>query len=381
MRRVVCDVAVIGGGMGGASVAAELAANLSVVLVEAESSAGAHSTGRSAAAFLPSYGGPVVRQLTAASRALYDARSTELGVELLRPRPLIWLGTDADGGRAVAQTVQENGSLVPLTVSEAVAMFPPLRPERVAAAALDSSATDIDVASLHQAYLSDLKHRKGTILLHAPAREIRRTGSTWEVTAGDCVISCAKVVNAAGAWADDVARRAGVPTVGLQPKRRTAFISPPVYTGEVSGLPLLSDSLERWYVKPEAGLLLGSPADETDSPPCDAKPDELEIARAIDEINEVTTLGLRSVRHAWAGLRSFVADRTPVVGAWTDHDGFYFVAGQGGYGIQMAPALARVAADIVADGKLSDESNTYGVLLESLSPERLARSKTQPVGV
>ncbi|MGB3375957.1 MAG: FAD-binding oxidoreductase [Microbacterium sp.] len=380
MRRVVCDVAVIGGGMGGASVAAELAATLSVALVEAESAAGEHSTGRSAAAFLPSYGGPVVRQLTVASRPLYDARSAELGFELLNPRPLIWLGTNTQGAEAVDGMVAKNDSLVPLPAIEAVALFPPLRPERVAAAALDSSATDIDVAALHQAYLADLKNRKGSILLRSPAQEIRQVGSAWEVTAGDSVITCAKVVNAAGAWADEVAQRASVPTIGLRPKRRTAFVSPPVFAGEIAELPLLSESLERWYVKPEAGLALGSPADESDSAPGDVKPDELEIARAIDEINEVTTLGLRSVRRAWAGLRSFVADRSPVVGSWSDHEGFYFVAGQGGYGIQMAPALARVAADIVAEDRLSAATEAYGVSLESLSPERL-RAATVPAGV
>jgi glycine/D-amino acid oxidase-like deaminating enzyme len=183
------------------------------------------------------------------------------------------------------------------------------------------------------------------------------------------------VVNAAGAWVDELAERADVPPVGVQPKLRSAFISKPHADAASAGSALVADACERWYFKPEVGSVLASPADESDSPPCDARPDELAIARAIDAINEATTLRLRSVTRAWAGLRSFAPDRSPVVGARRNHDGFCFLAGQDGYGIQMAPALALVAADLVVDGTLSASVREYGVTAEELSPDRFTTGR------
>lgn len=344
---------------------------LSVVVVEAATAAGVHSTGRSAAAFLPTYGGSVIRALTGASRALYDVRSEMTGIQHLRPRVLLWLASDADSASAVSDMTVSSPNLETLTDAEALQLCPPLRPERVQAVAADFSATDVDVDVLLQGYLAETRRNGGTVLLGAPVREITRDGTGWRVTAGEHVIRCEKVVNAAGAWVDDVARCAGVVPIGIQPKLRTAFVSPTAYSGDIADLPLVMDACERFYFKPEAGLVLGSSADETDSQPGDARPDEIAVAQALDSINEVTTFELRSVRRAWAGLRSFVADRLPVVGAWSAHEGFYFVAGQGGYGIQTAPALARLAADVITDGGLSGETAGYGVSVESIAPDRL----------
>lgn len=375
MTKMTCDVAVIGGGMAGASVAAELAQRRSVVLLEAEPVAGVHSTGRSAASYLPSYGGQAVRRLTVASRPLFDAWSSALGIELMRPRPLIWLSSDAASDEAAARMLRENVSLQSLTAAQATALCPVLRPERILTALLDSSAMDIDVAGLHHGYLSELKRRRGRVFYKAPVTQIRRSPGAWLVTVGEHTISCGAVVNAAGAWVDEVAERADVPPVGVQPKLRSAFTSKPQSDAAIAGSALVADACERWYFKPEVGSVLASPADESDSPPCDARPDEVAIAQAIDAINEATTLRLRSVMRAWAGLRSFVPDRSPVVGARRDHEGFCFLAGQGGYGIQMAPALALVAADIVADGTLSASVRAYGVTAEELSPDRFTTGR------
>jgi D-arginine dehydrogenase len=372
MTSITCDVAVIGGGMAGASVAAELADHGTVVLVEAEHALGAHSTGRSAASYLPSYGGQVVRQLTVASRPLFDAWSERLEIGLLHPRPLLWLATDADSERANHSRLQADATLQSLTPTEAMSLCPALEGDAIVSALLDSSAMDIDVASLHQAYVSELKRRKGTVVMNARVTGVQRAGSTWTVTAGDHRIQCATVVNAAGAWVDEVAQSASVPCIGVRPKRRTAFVSRPKFGAELGSWALVIDACERWYFKPEGGAVLASPAEESESTPCDARPDELAIARAIEAINEVTKLGIRSVDHAWAGLRSFVPDRSPVVGAWNDHEGFVFLAGQGGYGIQMAPALANVAADIATEGFISEARADYGVSVEELSPQRLA---------
>jgi D-arginine dehydrogenase len=320
------DVVVIGGGIAGVSIAYELAAHVSVVLVEAEPELARHTTGRSAAIYAPSYGGPVVRELTEASGPLF-------GDGMLTPHPALWIAVDEAGVEQLRGLPAD-----PVTPAQAVGMCPILLPPL--AAVLDRSAMDIDVMALHARYVSGFKERGGEIHTNTRVTELHRDGDGWVVNG----IHADTVVNAAGAWVDRIAELAGVPTIGIQPKRRTLAL---VRADADPAWPLVADIADRFYFRPESGRLLISPADETPSEPCDAKPDELDVAIAIERINAATTLGLRSVQTAWAGLRSFVADREPVVGAWPDHPGFVFFAGQGGYGIQMAPALARTGADIV----------------------------------
>jgi D-arginine dehydrogenase len=376
VERLTCDVAVIGAGMAGASVAAAIARERSVVVLEAEPVAGRHSTGRSAASYLPSYGTGAVRALTVASRALYDEMSQVAGVPLLTPRAYLAVAHDAESVTALEGLLQEYDHLEPVSSERARALCPVLQPDVVTAGALDTSSMDIDVAALHQAYLSLLTRRGGTLHRSAPVRQIRRSASgSWEVETPDLLISCDRVVDAAGAWVDEVAAAAGVPLLGIQPKRRTIFLSPTSQPVSMTAWPIVVDACERWYFKPQADHVLVSPAEETDCPPSDARPDELAIARTIDAVNAVTTLGMRSVSHSWAGLRSFVSDRIPVVGSWPEHPGFDFVAGQGGYGIQMAPALAVLAADHVLHGRLTATSENFGVSLGSLAPSRTVHTQ------
>jgi D-arginine dehydrogenase len=251
-------------------------------------------------------------------------------------------------------------------------LCPVLRPGVALGGALDTSSMDIDVAGLHQAYLSLLTRRGGVLRRSAPVEEIRSTASgSRQVEAAGLRIACDVVVDAAGAWVDEVAAAAGVPPVGIQPKRRTIFYSPVSSPDEMAGWPILVDACERWYFKPDGDRVLVSPAEETDCPPSDARPDELAIAVCLDALNAVTTLGLRSVSHSWAGLRSFVPDRMPVVGAWPEHPGFHFLAGQGGYGIQMAPALAVLASDHLLHGDLTEAAERFGVAIEAVTPGRL----------
>lgn len=367
---------VVGGGMAGVSAGAALAAEAQVVLVEAEAQLAYHTTGRSAATYVPTYGPPLVQALTVASRPLHDELSAEGGVALLRPRPVLSVAVDATGLEAIrASTTAAETGLQFLDPAEAVGLCPALRSERVLAATLDTAAMEIDVAGLHQAYLARLRRRGGRVVASAPVRSVARQHGAWRVEAGAETISAGLVVDAAGAWADEVAALAGVPGLGLTPKLRSAWVSP--VRGEAAGLagwPFVTDAVERWYFKPEPGGVLCSPGDETPSPPTDARPDQLEIARAIEAINWATTLGLRSVSHAWAGLRSFVADRGPVAGAWADQPGFFFLAGQGGYGIQMAPALAELAASLVAGTPLPPPVAAAGVDAGAVSPERLRRA-------
>jgi D-arginine dehydrogenase len=326
------DVLVIGGGIAGVSIACELAAHVSVTLLEAEPELARHTTGRSAAIYAPSYGGPAVRELTAASGPLF-------GDGILTPHSALWIAVDDEGVDHLREMDAE-----PLTPAQAVELCPALRTPL--AAAIDRSAMDIDVMALHARYVRGFKERGGTIHRSSRVTELRRDGDGWVVNG----ISAGTVVNAAGAWVDELAELAKVPPIGLQPMRRTIALA---HADVDPAWPLVADTADSFYFRPESGHLLISPADETPSEPCDAKPDDLDVAIALERVNAVTTLGLRSVHTAWAGLRSFVADRSPVVGAWPDHPGFVFFAGQGGYGIQMAPALARTGAEVVLGSNLA----------------------------
>jgi D-arginine dehydrogenase len=360
---------VIGGGIAGVSVAAELARRgADVVLVEAEAELAHHTTGRSAAMYLPTYGTPLVRALTVASRSELDALAAEVDAPLLAPRRLLYVA-DADGQASRDELVASGSGLRPLTVGAALEHCPALRADVVVAAAVDEDGADLDVAGLHQAYVRRLRAAGGEIARGEPVLAVGRTVSGWEVRTPVRTLGCDVVVDAAGAWADEVAALAGARPVGLQPLRRTLFTCP-VGEHDVAGWPLVADAAWRFYLKPEGDLLLVSPADETPSPPCDARPEELDIARAIEAVNATTTLGLRSVRSAWAGLRTFAPDGDPVAGSRPDEPGFAWSAGQGGYGIQMAPALAVAAAALALGDPMPSDLTDSGVTEAALTPTR-----------
>ena len=338
------DVAVVGGGMAGISVAAELATTHAVAVLEQEHQLGYHATSRSAAAFLESYGSAEVRALTRASRPLFE--SAETAAPLLTPRPMVWVATAAQG-QAIADLVAERPSLRPLTPDETGALCPALRPDHVVGAAVEPDARDIDVDALHQMYVR-LAQRAGAVLLPgARLSEATRTDSgRWRLRHATGELTAGVVVNAAGAWADPVAALLGARPCGLRPLRRTIAIGRTAAPVDPAW-PLVADVDEQFYFRPEGPHVLLSPADETPSEPCDARPDESDVALAIERVNEATTFAIRSVVTAWAGLRTFAPDRNPVVGPDPDVPGLFWLAGQGGYGIQMAPALARLAATMI----------------------------------
>ncbi|HSW12834.1 MAG TPA: FAD-binding oxidoreductase [Solimonas sp.] len=371
------DVIVIGAGIAGAGIAAELGAGLRVLLLEQESQPGYHTTGRSAAVFAETYGGPVVRILSRASRPFFDQPPPGFcDTPLLRPRGFLFVAREdqRDNLEALADEPDLHATSRRLTPDETCARVPLLRREYVAAALLDHGACDIEVHALHQGYLAQLRRNGGRLQCQARVERIERNGAGWRVHSAAGVFEAPLLVNAAGAWADRVGDLAGVAGIGLQPLRRTAaLVDVPGYAG-LEHWPLTIDIDEQFYFKPDAGRLMLSPGDETPSEPCDAQPEEMDLAIAVDHIERATTLDIRRMHSRWAGLRSFVADRTPVAGHAPDAPGFFWLAGQGGYGIQTAPALSRFAAARLLGRPVPSDLADYGLEAVALSPARLHAS-------
>jgi len=370
-----CDVIVLGAGMAGASLAAELAPHRRVVIVELEDQPGRHATGRSAAMFFESYGNPTVRALTRASRAfLAQPPDGFAAVPLLTPRDAMFI-CDAprlDVLHAMLAAPDAPATLRALSAGQARERCPILRPDWLAGAALDDSGSDIDVAALHQGYLRRARQAGARLVLDAYEVGIERVRGAWRVQSRAGGVEAPVLVNATGAWADAVAQRAGVASIGLQPMRRTAMTLPAPDGHAIAAWPLVIDIDERFYFKPDAGQLLLSPANEDPMAPCDVAPDEMDIAIAVDRFEAATLAPVRKVSRRWAGLRSFVRDRSPVAGYDAAADGFFWLAGQGGYGIQMAPALARSAAALVLERPLPADVAAQGVRGEDLAPQRAA---------
>lgn len=334
------DIVVVGAGMAGASLAAELAGHARVLVLEMEDQPGYHSTGRSAAFWTESYGGPQVQPLTTASGPWLEEHG------FLAPRGALTLARA--GQEPLLDAFREEFSAAGVAVElvgreRLAAMVPGLRAEWVAGA-YEPDCCDIDVAGLHAHYLAQLRRGGIELRLREGLADARRRGNSWQVTLGQGArITCDLIVNAAGAWADEVARRCGVAPIGIQPMRRTVAqlrTDPAV----PSGLPLTLDIAGEFYFKPEAGRLWLSPHDETPCDPCDAAAEEMDVAVAIDRFTAVVDWQVEAVEHRWAGLRSFAPDRLPVYGRDRHEQGFFWFAGQGGFGIQTAPAAARLAA-------------------------------------
>lgn len=337
------DVLVVGGGIAGASLAHELAVRgRAVCVLEGEAELARHTTGRSAATWVGGYGPPEVQRLTRASRSFLDAPPIDVGGDLLRPLPCLYVG-GPDAGPASAEALVAAGAGVAIDPAEAERLNPVLRPGWTTVAVLDDTACEIDVAGLHQGYVRALRAAGGVVRTSARVSAAVRDAGTWRLSTTDGDLAAPVVVVAAGAWGDEVGRLLGSPGVGLEPRRRTMFGSPAAVP--LAGMPFTCDIDGGWYVKAEGELALCSPEDAEPHAPGDPKPDELEIARTIEAVNEATLLGLRSVRTAWAGLRTFAPGGEPVARWDADVDGLFWFVGQAGYGIQMAPALAMEAAE------------------------------------
>jgi D-arginine dehydrogenase len=341
------DIVVIGAGIAGASLSASLAATAKVLLLEREQRPGMHSTGRSAAMFHLTYGGPRVQPLSAAALELFGQLDPQFWPNpVLSPRGMVMVACE-QGQEALAQQVaQSSGALIPITTVEAQARFPLLRPQAICAAAIDDTGQDIDVDALHQGYLRQFAARGGTLSCNAAVTGISRSDPDWVLAIGSDRVSAPLIVNAAGAWGDQVAQLAGVRQVGLQPKLRTAaLIEAP---DNSSHWPMLIDSLETFYVKPDTGRFILSPADETDVVPHDAAADDMTLAEGAERMATFIDWEVRKKPMAWAGLRTFSPDRVPVIGFEPNHEGFFWLVGQGGFGVQSAAGVAALAAHLIA---------------------------------
>jgi len=371
------DFAIVGAGIAGVSAAYHLAPRASVIVLEREHVAAYHTTGRSAALHSETYGSAEIRAITVASGRFY--RNPPAGFSdhpLLTPRGALIAGR-ADQQEPMQKTAAELADLVPsvrwLEPEEALRLQPLLRPQTAGGGAIfEPEADDMDVAAIHAGFLRGARASGGVLRLNAEVNALARgEGGLWTIRLRDGdIFAAANIVDAAGAWAEVVAGLAGARHIGLVPKRRTAFTfdAPPGLA--LAGMPAVIDFDESWYFKPEVGQILASPADETPSPPCDAQPDELDIAVAIERIHEATTLQIHRIKNKWAGLRSFVADKNLVVGYDDAAPSFFWLAGQGGYGIQTAAAAGRLAATLALDCKLPDDIAALGVTEHALSPTR-----------
>jgi D-arginine dehydrogenase len=379
MNEVNHDVVVIGGGIAGVSAAYELSASARVLLLERESQLAYHSTGRSAAILTENYGNESIRLLTIASREFLAQPPACFGdVPLMHPRGILWLARE-DQRASLARALELGQRFVPsihrVDAATARNLCSSLRDSYVDAAMFEPEAMDLDVHAIHQGFLKGFRQRGGTVVSDAEVRGLRRDGAVWKVatSAGDW--HCDVVINAAGAWADRVAARAGARSVGLVPKQRTGMLLDLGEPTRFGNWPCVVDVDETFYFKPESGRIMGSPADAAPVEPCDAQADELDIAHAEDRIERATTMQIRRVSHRWAGLRSFVPDGSPVVGPDPDLPGFFWLAGQGGYGVMTSPALARVTCGLVIHGALPPDLVRSGLTGPALAVDRLRASK------
>lgn len=374
---ILADVIVVGAGIAGASAAAELAGDGQVIVLEMEAQPGYHATGRSAAFFAAAYGHPTVRGITACCERFFREPPDDFGPSsLIRDRDCMFFGREDQAGLLGAMHAEYPG-LELLDAAAVLERVPVFAPGYLHGALREGRGGDLDVDALLQGYLRRLRRRGGALYSSQPAQSLRRRGSVWRVSTGVETFEAPVLVNAAGAWADTVAARAGLPALGLQPLRRTAFTvdAPPGMS--IADWPEMVDVAEDFYFKPEAGRILVSPADETPLEPCDARPEEFDVAVGVDRFETATGLDIRRVHRPWAGLRTFAPDRLFVVGFDPRAEGFFWLAGQGGYGIQSAPALARLARWLVSGATLPDAYSILSRYAGQLAPARLIAGSQQ----
>jgi D-arginine dehydrogenase len=376
--KFAADFIIIGAGIAGASVAFWLAPHARVILLERENQPGYHSTGRSAALYFESYGTPHVRALTLASRAFFEHPPQGFADNrLLTPRGALMVANEdqeelLERHWAILSSTTTTGKR--MNRDDTCSLVPVLRTDRILGSAYEPDAFDIDVHALLQGYLRAVRQAGGSLVCNAEVFAIERMRDSWQVHASDAVYQAPVLINAAGAWVDATARMAGVAPIGIEPKRRSAFTFASPEGIDARRWPMVMSADEGWYIKPEGGVLLGSPANADTVKPHDVQPEEIDIALGIDRIEAMTALTIRRPTRIWAGLRSFVADGDLVGGFDDTVPGFFWVAAQGGYGIQTSPAMGEACAALARGLLIPYRVADFGISAAILSPGRLRRS-------
>jgi D-arginine dehydrogenase len=370
-----CDFLIIGSGIAGASAAYHLVERGSVILLERESQPGYHSTGRSAAVFAESYGPRLMRVMTVASGPfLRQPPAGFSDVPLMHPRGALFIAR-ADQRIQLQELVKELSELSDdlrlVEPAQALTLCPVLNRGYVALAAQDPTVMDMDVNAIHQGYLRAARTKDAEIVTDAEVTALTRNNGHWQARTSAGEFRAPVVINAAGAWADVVAGLAGARKIGLQPKRRTVIVFDAPAGLDMAKYPIAADCSEQFYFKPESGRVLASPADETPVEPQDVQPEEIDVALVVDRVEQASTLKVGRIVRRWAGLRSFVKDKNPVVGFAPDAQGFFWLAGQGGYGIQTSYAMGLTAASLATGKGLPDAVKSYGLKESDLGPQRL----------
>jgi D-arginine dehydrogenase len=372
---IEADFIVVGAGIAGASAAYFLGPRGKVVMLEREHVAGYHSTGRSAALYAETYGNAPIRALTVATGPFLRSPPSGFAEHaLMTPRGALFIGSAAQSAKldaAYAEDRKLSPAIRRIDKAETLKLMPVLNPDYVDSGTYDPLSMDMDVAAIHQGFLRGMRAHGGELRLRADVLKLDRRGGKWVVPVGDDEVSAPVLVNAAGAWADLVGSAAGCKPIGLVPKRRTAFTFPSPEGLDLAPLPMTIDIEETFYFKPEVGQFLGSPGDETPVEPQDIQPDEMDIAIAAERIEAATSLRITRLHNKWAGLRSFVADKTVVLGPDEGVPGFVWCAGQGGYGIQTSAAVGRVTAALACGDGIPQDVAALGVTAAMLSPTRL----------
>jgi D-arginine dehydrogenase len=375
MAARACEFLIIGSGIAGASAAYHLTGSGKVILLERESQPGYHSTGRSAAVFAESYGPRLMRIMTVASGPfLRNPPKGFADTPLMHPRGALFVARE-DQRSLLEGLVKELSELSDdlrlVERDEALQLCPVLKRDYLALAAQDPTVMDMDVNAIHQGYLRGARAKGAEIVTDAEVTALERKGSLWQGRTKGGNFEAPVLINAAGAWADVVAGLAGARKIGLQPKRRTVIIFDAPAGLDMTRFPIAADCAEEFYFKPESGRVLASPADETPVEPQDIQPEEMDVAVVVDRVERASTLKVERIFRRWAGLRSFVKDKNPVVGFAPDADGFFWLAGQGGYGIQTSYAMGLTAASLAAGKGLPDAVKNYGINESDLGPARL----------
>lgn len=371
--------AIIGAGIAGAALAYRLAEALGsaedIVIVEREDRPGYHSTGRSAAVYTETYGPPVIRALTAGSRRFFDYPPPGFAAHpLLHDLGILLVGGSERRGKA--ETLYNDcRALTPnvrfLEGGEVAALVPVLRPEWTAVGVFEPDAMSMDVAALHEGYLRGFRALGGQVIVDAEVFAVNRSNGRWQIAIRAGQVNADTIINAAGAWADEIAKMAGLQPLGLVPKRRTAVVFQAPADFNTSAWPMVNDIDETFYFKPDAGRILASPEEATPMPPCDVQPDEYDIAVTVDRIERATTMKIPRLDNTWAGLRSFFPDGVPALGFDPRIEGFFWLAGQGGYGITTSDAMARLATAQLLERNTPEDLLRIGVDPAAIDPARL----------